>query len=118
MASEQLEAQRTNAITTSPEDAEPSTWAAKWDIWWARVGAAGWLLIILDQAIKLERSLSMSSLELKLELATPLVLGVFAASEVWKAPRDRRVEKTTLMLVLFLLLCAYRGMVDLQHLPR
>ena len=119
MAIEQLRSEGTGGATATPEDAGPTTWAAKWDMWWWRTAAAGWILVVIVRLFHLERSISASSLEFKLEIAAPLFFGASAAFDVWKARRDKRIEKRladqVLMSILFILWFTYFGMVELKH---
>jgi hypothetical protein len=122
MAIEQLRAGGIGDAAAAPEDTGPTTWAAKWDMWWYRTAAAGWILVVIVTLFHLERSISTSSLELKLEIAAPLFFGASAAFEVLKARRDKRIEKRladqVLMSILFILWFTYFGMTELRHLPR
>jgi hypothetical protein len=122
MEIEQLRARNISPATASPEEAQPTIWAAKWDMWWWQVAAVGWTLVIIDVVINLERSISTGSWELKLAVAAPCFMGAFAAFDVWKARRNKQIENrlsgVILMSILALLWFTYYAMVELRHFPR
>ncbi len=119
MAIEHLQAGKINAATAHSNNAGPSTWAAKWDMWCRRVVASGWVLLMLKELFDLERSVTGSSWIIRVDIAAPLFLGVIAAFEVWKARRDGQMEEgiadKVLTSLLFIVWFAYLGMLDLGH---
>jgi hypothetical protein len=121
MAMEHLSAESNAADTKPLDDTKPTTWAAKWDMWWMRTAAFGWMVLLLVILLKLERSIWTSSLELKLVIAAPLFIGGLTAFEAWKARRDGRIQNkladSVFWSFLFILWFVYFGMVELVHLP-
>jgi amino acid permease len=117
VAIDHLNAGGTTTVTAQTEDSEPLTWAAKWDVWTQRVLAAGCAVLTLTEFFHLEQTVWASTWDVKLMIAVPLLLVASMFHTVWKARREKRMEKqlTDQLLTSILLIAGftYSGMVGL-----